>query len=252
MILWDQWEMKWDAFPVELQLLILEQLAGVARTENTAALATVCRQWHAVLEKKHFEHIFLTQPRLAEFDRLVQGRKRKMVKHITLQVVVDSNEHNDLVISLNTFILVNDNTMVLGNTIRELFTILSKWERPRDTNKKGLLLEIRPHYNYRTAEENPEPDPEYTVLNLLDLPRLGRDAADIPANLEVQTRSLDTVPRDNGGAPRFLPYVDVVTMLLLRRRCHRLIKHHQLNQIFYSLISMDHCIYDPSAYLGCI
>ena len=67
-------------------------------TSKTSAYASVSREWQAFFEKRHFERILLSLPRLSDFGRIVQGLRKKLVRHIGLQIKLTTTTvlHADL------------------------------------------------------------------------------------------------------------------------------------------------------------
>lgn len=70
--------------PKEIRDHILKDVYDICRLENrpTIAYASVCPKWQGFFEAKHFAKLNVTLPRLADFDRIVVGERRELVRHI--------------------------------------------------------------------------------------------------------------------------------------------------------------------------
>lgn len=71
-------------FPMEIWYQIFDDLGVICHLEsrNTAAFASVCSTWKSSFEPRHFERLFVTQSRAADFGSIVVGHRRLLVKHI--------------------------------------------------------------------------------------------------------------------------------------------------------------------------
>lgn len=70
--------------PHEVRDKILKDVYDTCCLERrpTAAYASVCSEWQEFFEAKHFQKLTVTVPRLADFDRIVVGERRQLVRHI--------------------------------------------------------------------------------------------------------------------------------------------------------------------------
>jgi hypothetical protein len=84
--------------PSELVTLIVFHLiapsekapAGQLQTPDKVAIyATVSKDWQKHIERHTFSSILLTPARLDEFDQIIRGPRRKYVRSIALDTVLD-------------------------------------------------------------------------------------------------------------------------------------------------------------------
>ncbi|KAJ0115706.1 hypothetical protein J7T55_010529 [Diaporthe amygdali] len=126
------------SIPKEIRDKIVESLFSNCRQDHsrTAAYASVCREWQAFFEPKHFADLFLTPSRVEAFERFVVGEKRKMVNHINLDVGLWSPSWERDSATENA---EDDNLL---HVIGTLFNSLSTWDKVKDVNPQRLFLEV--------------------------------------------------------------------------------------------------------------
>ncbi|KAI2470876.1 hypothetical protein F4781DRAFT_152972 [Annulohypoxylon bovei var. microspora] len=78
-------KMSWSSFPAEIRLIILKFALSAG---STAGCSSVCKEWQAAFEKKHFERIILSQQDISDFALIMQGSRWQLVKHIWLRIVL--------------------------------------------------------------------------------------------------------------------------------------------------------------------
>lgn len=126
----------WGSLPPEIRLMILKAL--IQEGCYLAHYATVCREWQSVVEQKSFGRLKLTPSRLAGFGDMVH-RQRVLVKYIWLCIELREYDCSQCEIG-ETDPWHGSNTDIIKKAIRELFSVLSKWEPSR-----SLVLDISVH-----------------------------------------------------------------------------------------------------------
>jgi hypothetical protein len=104
-------------------------------------LATVSLEWCTVVERHTFSTIRLSQSRLADFDRIVRGHRRALLRQVELDVVLDSY---DIRTSwrYESCDEKRRNNLVFTNTFQNLFAILNSW--PLDhVSGRGIKLSVQ-------------------------------------------------------------------------------------------------------------
>ncbi|KAI1773514.1 hypothetical protein F4818DRAFT_452960 [Hypoxylon cercidicola] len=245
---------KWDDCPVEVKTAILQLV------DNTTLYATVCRQWQAILERKHFERIQLSRERLPDFAEIVQGPRRKLVQHIMLRVELAEYQ------CCNCWKRENPdekeaNSLLFKHALKSLFTILSNWERPGDLNDKGLTLELCVYspsdskhcFGRRRFEYDPYSEPPEAFRREAQIHLIYTDDSFHwrPASIhELQNAStrVTSPPEWACVSNDDLPMVVVVTTFMIRRQYYRDISPNALADIFKSLVGLEHVIYERPGY----
>ena len=278
----------WGALPSEIRLSIMEMVAGNGKfehlkhgqsndqaTSKTSAYASVSREWQAFFEKRHFERILLSLPRLSDFGRIVQGLRKKLVRHIGLQIKLTTYDCPSCrFIEHVTEVSLNNTAFV--QTLTALFTVLSTWE-PYDL-KEGLTLELCIYSpsdsKHMFKDHNFEHDPyldDNEEFRTLAAPRHmgprfhdpfhswhngyrslqpGEEEHFLSNITRLQGHGLYIVPPAHNldppySARRFLPKVNVVTTLLILRQYYRQIDPDGMAQLFESLPKLKHINYEP-------
>ncbi|KAK0726416.1 hypothetical protein B0T21DRAFT_293514 [Apiosordaria backusii] len=123
----------WESLPAEIRLMILN-----AATQQKypgcgwASLASVCKAWQSVVEKRNFQRLNLRVSCLEEFENII-GRPRELVRHICLDVELrkytcktcDKRERTA------------QNSVIFTNGVKKLLRILGSWKLA-----SGLTLEL--------------------------------------------------------------------------------------------------------------
>ncbi|KAI1389493.1 uncharacterized protein F4822DRAFT_398509 [Hypoxylon trugodes] len=247
---------SWSNLPAELRLAILQIVADTSMG-HIATYASVCSEWQEVFEAKSFERIVLSQRRVLEFAQIVQGPRRRLVKHIWLRIELSDDDHSSYkTISLREMDFEGRDNFV--GVIKVLFTTLSAWERPRDLNKEGLTLEFCA-YSPSDSEHMPkdrdfahdpysEPAEEISALpNPREHPaptQLDRD--NLFRNIFRLTKSYVSIMWfNNDYESAVLPEVNVVTSFLIRRQYYRKFDPNDMYYILVNLTGLESIIYEP-------
>ncbi|ROW16572.1 hypothetical protein VPNG_01468 [Cytospora leucostoma] len=147
--------MPWKCLPLELRLMILENLrhSRIEHIQDNArpryglsAYTAVCGEWQHFFEEVNFKHLILRQSDIPEFERIVQGSRRTFVKWIWLRMVLpkyDCDKCNEKE-SLDE---VRSHNYLFTKAIWNLFEILSVWGKKGEVNvtKAGVTLELSAH-----------------------------------------------------------------------------------------------------------
>ncbi|KAI1372001.1 hypothetical protein F4677DRAFT_449837 [Hypoxylon crocopeplum] len=242
---------NWDRLPAETRLAILEMvihtvkdttLLGRTHARKVLAYTSVCREWQAFFEEKHFKEILLSPERLSDFDRIVRGSRRNLVKHITLWVELNPDMCEDCGLA-DLFSFEDSNDRAFADTMQKLFIILNDWERPRDLNREGLTLELRLYCPFFCKQQNivygQGAEPRFVPRNIQQ-PHWRCEGLRLPMNLEE-----GIVDNSDPRRSRYLPRVDVVTTFLLRRTHTGRIIPESMSQILSSLTGLECLIYEP-------
>ncbi|KAI1468073.1 uncharacterized protein F4812DRAFT_389527 [Daldinia caldariorum] len=247
--------MDFTTFPAELRLSIIEMVAD-SLTGRTIEYTTVSREWQPIFEKRHFERILLSPARLNSFAQIVQGSRRKLVKHIWLRAELGASHPDRVNAGFRPNQSLADESD-FNNAIERLLRILSTWERPCHLNAEGLTLELSAwslrdyEYGFRHQRfvhdpySEPNKDLRFPPLefrNLLSLLMLDHTSPEEVApsrsgnNLEMKVL---------GPTIEDAPKVDVVTKFLLRRQYYSHISPDRIAQIFERLTGLQQIIYEP-------
>ncbi|KAK3681470.1 hypothetical protein B0T22DRAFT_523732 [Podospora appendiculata] len=109
---------------------------------KTNAFASVCREWQAFFEAKHFARLTLFPEDLRVFRDIVQGLRRKLVKHVWLRIrllpygCVDGECRYPASIATLQY-----NDEIFTSAMGDLFAALSIWGKS-ETCSEGLALEL--------------------------------------------------------------------------------------------------------------
>ncbi|KAI2778459.1 hypothetical protein F4815DRAFT_477741 [Daldinia loculata] len=243
--------MDFVTLPAEVRLSILEMVAD-SSTKMTIEYATVSKEWQSVFEKKHFERILLSSRRLKSFAQIVQGARRKLVKHIWLRAELDDDDNPGFRSPVS---LIDEPEFF--NTIERLLRILSTWERPVDLNKEGLTLELSAwslcdnEFDLRFVND-PYSESFKRVRFTIDHNMLSRSTFGraFPSRGASSRSSNDLAIKAEGTATEDMPKVDIVTTFLLRRQYYARVSSDRIAQIFGSLVGLERIIYEPPESAG--
>ncbi|KAI1105095.1 hypothetical protein F4804DRAFT_351209 [Jackrogersella minutella] len=258
--------MSWTRFPVELRLMILE---NVPKSRDTVAYATVCREWQLFFEQRHFEMIKLSQTTLWDFLNIIRAHRRKFVKHIWLRIELETYDCR-ICKGLPGVNKSRRNAITFTKMVLLIYTFLSFWEKPLDLNAKGLTLEVSvysPSDSEHTLKDHnfahdPYSEPSEGFRNLAAQEQMGPEFHDprhlwrngqrqlvLPVTrLQHLTRLMKFKVDDLWSVPtedNFLPKVHVVTTFLVRRQYFRRIPTTAMEKMLESLVGLQHVIYEP-------
>ncbi|KAJ0158466.1 hypothetical protein CTA2_11521, partial [Colletotrichum tanaceti] len=248
---------SFSSLPTELRLTILVILVASAEDSNTkherAALASVCSEWRAVVEKSTFRSLVLREGDahhdVRAFNRIVQGRRRRLVGTLALHVVLgpygcegcareESGAEADL------------NNRRFARAVRSLWSSLSRW--PVVDGNEAMTLEIqcgavsdKEHF-FRDAIEDDGGGGGGGVRHLrYDQALQGRRFSLWGARKRLLGNLLDFVPRDDRGAAPPLPEIMVVRRLRVNRSLYRSLSAAALRVLLESLVNLTVVCYQP-------
>ncbi|KAI1762197.1 hypothetical protein GGR53DRAFT_428997 [Hypoxylon sp. FL1150] len=246
-------------FPAEIKTKILHLV------DDPVTCTAVCREWQEILETKTFKQIQLSQRRLGDFARIVQGRRRKLVSHIWLRIEFpryDCRRCGEIESRKEE----NENSLILGHAIEGLFVILSNWKKPHDLNPKGLTLELcqfSPSDSEHTFKDHnfqhdpySEPPEAFRMLAAPQEMPVGyqsdplhswQGGVRLPFSWPIMQSSIRVATAPACPAQFNPPEVDVVTGLLIRQQYFRDFTPITLAAIFKSLVALEHIMYERAS-----
>lgn len=245
---------------MEIKTAILQLVDSSVR--SSAGYATVCREWQEIFEEKTFKQIQLSQRRLLGFSEIIRGRRRKLINHIWLRVeypCYDCSRCRTCESKEEEY----ENSQILGQTIQNLFVILSRWTKPHDLNSKGLTLELcqfspsdskhvfKDHnFQHDPYSEHPArfrilADPEdMGPIFQFDMRHGWWGGVRSPSVWDVLDGPIRVSSAPAWSKQFNLPKVDVVTGLLIRQQYYRDFTPDTLSAIFKSLVALEHVMYE--------
>jgi hypothetical protein len=134
----------------ELVTLIISHLitpsetapAGQLQTPDKVAIyATVSKDWQKCIERHTFSSILLTPARLDEFDQIIRGSRRKYVRLIALDVVLDSYDE-EACGRCETEEDQQENNRLFTRTLQRLFLTMSSWEGVQEADL-GIYMSVK-------------------------------------------------------------------------------------------------------------
>ncbi|KJK74250.1 hypothetical protein H634G_10396 [Metarhizium anisopliae BRIP 53293] len=128
---------SWQRFPAEIRTAILEAL--LQTRGRLGSLATVSREWQAIIEKHSFSRIKLTLARLAKFSSMMR-RNRALVRYIYFCVELQAYDCSKCSPGLRDDtdgLCMEDNVRIVKG-LEALFSTLSTWEPQR----RGETLQL--------------------------------------------------------------------------------------------------------------
>ncbi|OBR05633.1 F-box domain-containing protein [Colletotrichum higginsianum IMI 349063] len=235
---------SFSSLPPELRLTIVDLLvasADSARHEK-AALASVCSEWRAVVEKSTFQSLLLLEgdghQDVRAFHRIVHGQRRRLVKNLALHIMLgfygcegcyreESGEE------------VDANNWRFTRAVRSLWSCLSRWPVAGDA---AMTLEIKcgalsdKQHFFRDAKDGGR-------HLLYDQSLQGRRFSLWGARKRLLGTLLDFV--QDCGAPPLLPTVRVVRRLRVNKSLYRSLSAAALRVLFESLVDLTVVCYQP-------
>ncbi|KAE9362878.1 hypothetical protein N431DRAFT_565013 [Stipitochalara longipes BDJ] len=136
--------------PSEMVTLIASHLIAASETapagqlqtpDKVAIYATVSKDWQKCIEKHTFSSILLTPARLDEFDQIIRGPRRKYVRLIALDVVLDSYD-DEACCRYETEEGQQKNNRLFTQTLRRLFLTMSSWEGVQEADL-GIYMSVK-------------------------------------------------------------------------------------------------------------
>ncbi|KAG8168306.1 hypothetical protein KVR01_003995 [Diaporthe batatas] len=259
---------SWADFPPEIRLLILEALLQDGCT--VAELATVSREWQAIIEQHNFARIKITKTKLPGFF-LNTRRSRHLVKYIWLSLDLDvyscciCNFHNPY----NPFLSNSDAGNVLG-PILKLLTWLKEWEPTGE-----LVLDISVH-----SPSDSKHWLKYLTFEPDIIPENGRSPGSTTGSADIHVpeahdwnvyqrfeekkailKTLDIIhivdhDHEIDGSPCMwrlpekMPTVPAVTGVLLRQQTRRQWHPRTLQRILECFPNLQDFVYEPWKRIG--
>jgi hypothetical protein len=263
---------QWDGLPGDIRLLILEALMQDGCI--LAHMATVSREWQAVLERYNFARIRLTPSRLADFSSMMH-RNRTLVRYIWFCLELDDYDCTKCTPAQERFAtedewveacaVIDTDHCPITTAFQNLFSTLSTWD-----HNGFLTLDISIYspsdskhwFKYLTFM----PDTPANMLGGGSIePAVANEAYDDPQHGWVAGFRHSTPPREavrkvfhsvledgpfdsDQSEMRWwdqLPSVPVVTSLLLRQQNRRRWKSGSLAHMFARFPRLEEVHYEP-------
>ncbi|KAH9907472.1 hypothetical protein F4778DRAFT_542154 [Xylariomycetidae sp. FL2044] len=256
--------MSWHHLPAEIRVMVLEEVWHSGGCQ-LASLATVSREWQAILEPRIFSRIKLTPLRIANLNYMVR-RCRSYVHYIWFSYELPRYDCDECAPQTwNMSRLTREDNLAIVAAVGNLFAALSEWEPKGD-----LLLDISIH--------SPS-DSEHWFKELTFGPDLPPGEDNLAKCIEQSTthpvdhhdhewiagngstlpiaRALDKVFQEvmDGGtfhSPReeiewwkVLPEVPAVTGVLFRQQNRRTWTPYVLRQMFHRFPRLQEIHYEP-------
>jgi hypothetical protein len=238
----------WTSLPAEIRLMILEAITQ-QKHPGWASLASVCREWQLVIEKRNFHQLKLQASCLDDFKRLIV-RQRNLIRHIRLDIELPKYlcracTRNESISRAGR----NSSKFIKG--IWKLFRVLSTWEPA-----KGLTLELNAYSPsdsdhwfknwYFASDDEGNQDgtlAQQTHSNWHDPEHGWIDGQQVTAPpSEAIQRLFGRVYLD---FQKELPQVDSVTCFIIRRQLRRCLALRSLHHVMSKLGRLEHLIYEP-------
>lgn len=130
----------------ELSSLIISHLApeplitSQDAPESLAVYATVSEEWRQAVERRTFSKLHLTSFRLADSARIVTGPRRRLVRCIEFDIVLDAYG-NEACSEYETPEEQTKNNSDFTEAVKALFSHLSTWPEEQ-VSKSGIELSI--------------------------------------------------------------------------------------------------------------
>ncbi|KAF7559678.1 hypothetical protein G7046_g4472 [Stylonectria norvegica] len=139
---------NWNCLCAGLQLYIWEQLANSHRCKTgplagLAHYATVSKSWQRFFERKTFRHLSIFSNEIHQFNRIVHGERRGMVKHVLLNFVVNKRTSITLPNLFNTDYVSDESDRSFTSAVRYLLQVFSGWDIEAGKGQ-GITLELAP------------------------------------------------------------------------------------------------------------
>ena len=224
--------------------MILEMFAR-DKYPGWASLASVCKEWQAVLEKPNFQKLKLRVSCLDDFKHMmVPQQKRDLVRHIWFEIRLPGYMSECCSNRVSTY--VNHGTMVT-KALGRLFSILSTW---KPEHKLTLELNLAcpsdsnhwfPNLYFSSDQVG---DDEDTITPPLHDPRHG------------WVMGLPVEPPPGGAIQRLLqdisfnfnldlPRVEAVACLIIRRQLRRSLCAYSIGCLLKSFGRLENIVYEP-------
>lgn len=249
----------WTSLPTEMRLLILETIAR-QKNPGWASLASVCREWQHVLEKRNFHKLKLHVPCLDDFERVVSPQKRELIHHLYFDIELPRYKSR---CCSRRRTAPGKIGCIVKNGLRKLHLLLSTWGpannlaleinvySPSDCEHwfKNIYLSSDDSEQYYKDDEMPDPqsststfthhhhhhDPQHGWVH-------GQRVQDPPVSAITRLfRPIDLVFNPS------LPRVEAVTSLIIRRQLRRSITPWGLGELLGAFPRLERVCYEPWA-----
>ena len=237
------------SLPLEIRLMILETIA-YQKYPGWASLASVCREWQAVLEKTNFYKLKLRVPCLEDFHSMVPPQRRGFVYHIWLDIELPRYTP---IYCLKRSLPPVMNSSIVSDGIWKLFSVLSIW---KPANNLTLELNVlspsdSEHWfkNLYFSTDHVEDD-EDTIPYARDtgIPCYDPQHGWIHGQQVIAPPRSDVIRLFRPILLQFrqtLPRVEAVTCLIIRRQLRRCIRSAGLGLLLSRFDRLEHMIYEP-------
>ncbi|KAK1566389.1 uncharacterized protein LY79DRAFT_528907 [Colletotrichum navitas] len=254
---------SWGCLPSEIRLIILEVLLQDGC--SLARLATVSREWQAIIERHNFARIKLTPSRLANFNSMIH-RNQALVSYIWLSLELQEYDctrcaPNDL----EEWGDSNTDNILIVTAIQDLFSSLSSWKpygslvldisvySPSDSKHWFKYLTFGPDIS--SGELKQDRHIQKPILSEFDDTKHGWIAGSQESHPSAMAmeRVFDEImgegPFDDDEQENQwwlqLPLVPVVTGVLLRQQSRRRWKPKALSHMFSRFSRLQEIHYEP-------
>ncbi|KAM0270902.1 hypothetical protein ACHAQH_009248 [Verticillium albo-atrum] len=255
---------SWGFLPPEIRIEILGLLPVLGG--RCSLLATVSRDWQAIIEPLNFSEISLTVPRLTDLNsQAILSRKRSQIHYIWFRVELKqydcsqcANTDRDL------WGLDNVDNQYIADAFESLFTILSAWEprgdlvldisvySPSDNQHWFKYLSFRSDTNLGECSSPRVHEQETTLTNDPAHGWVAGQQVFTPDQHAIE----QTFEEIMGEGPfedeepemqwwRGLPFVPVVGVVLLRQQTRRRWKPVALANMLTRFPNMKELYYEP-------
>ncbi|EJT68394.1 hypothetical protein GGTG_14032 [Gaeumannomyces tritici R3-111a-1] len=231
---------SWNSLPREMRQMVLEALVSLGdkqpsrdrrRKPRLARFVTVCREWQETLEPFVFSSLELQPKHLAEFDNVMRGSRRRMLRHLWLRVELARKRRRYT--EQTTREEEETNNALFTTAVYDLFSTLGQWSRGSSQTWPELQFELGANSpsdpRYRFGDPGIVENKDYTIGEL--------DFCWVDAN-----RSF--------AYPSPLPEVDIISKFSILRRTRRYFAPAALLTIFDSLPRLREVRYEPWYFLN--
>ena len=188
----------------ELCSLIISHLIT---SESVAVYATVSREWQSAIERRSFSTLYLNQLRLADFAHIVTGPRRRAVRHLRFDIVLDAYT-TEMRGRFETQEEQERNNEIFTEAIQTLFNHLSSW-RPQDVIETGIELSLQAY-----SPSDPSYMKQGTLMDRLGKARHGIGGRDLLAKrFQSSFLQLVTSNTNTTSLQDLLPVVSYITKL---------------------------------------
>ncbi|KAF9877284.1 oxoglutarate iron-dependent oxygenase [Colletotrichum karsti] len=195
--------------PPELRATVVECLVDYWRygdeSDSIAGYASVCKEWQAIVERYNFSSLRVTQLRLGEFDSMMVGSRRGLLRRIELHVSLPTYD-NDPCERKETWEEKAENNMCFTRAVCGLFHSMNSWtleeayrggvdlslaiSSPSDLRNANFELWQRRRWNIKDIGEKRALMPAAHADIVARLPGLQEASFDILKDRKKETRKI--------------------------------------------------------------